>query len=126
VFGHYAAANIVYPTIEIAKEVEVPGGFFERFESVFFMVWIMTIFNTTAMAYDICLIALGSVFKKVKKMTWILALSPIIYIIAMTSQDLLELDTMGQWVSYSIFVYSVFIPLLLLLILKLRGVKGHA
>jgi spore germination protein len=126
VFGHFSAANIVYPTIEIAKEVEVPGGFFERFESVFFMVWIMTIFNTTAMAYDVALIALSSVFKKVKKMTWIFVLSPILYIIAMTPQDAIELDTMGAWLSYCISVFSTIIPALLLLVASIRGVKGHA
>jgi spore germination protein len=119
------AANIIYPTIEIAKEVEVPGKFFERFDAIFFTIWIMTIFNTAAMAFDVSIIALGSIFRKVKKITWICILSPIIYLIAMLPQSTVEMNTFGEWISYIGIVMNIFLPPLLLLIAKMRKVKGN-
>jgi spore germination protein len=125
VFSHRVTANVIYPTIEIAKEVEIPGGFFERFESVFFTIWIMTIFNTTAMAYDVAVMALSSIFRKVKKITWIFILAPLIYIIAMTPQNYVQQSMFGQFISYSGLVFAILIPTGLLLIAKMRGVQGN-
>lgn len=125
VLSNVGAANIIYPTIEIAKEVQIPGEFFERFESIFFTIWIMTIFNTAAMAFDVSIIALKSIFRKVKRITWILFLSPFIYLIAMHPQNTVELSTFGKWISYAGVVLSVCMPTLLLLIAKMRKVKGN-
>jgi spore germination protein len=125
VLSHRVTMNVIYPTIEIAKEVEVPGGFFERFESVFFTIWIMTIFNTTAMAYDVAVMALSSIFRKVKKITWLFMLSPLIYIISMLPQSYVQQSNFGMFISYSGIVFAILIPLGLLLIAKMRGVKGN-
>ncbi|MDY0405853.1 endospore germination permease [Virgibacillus sp. 179-BFC.A HS] len=37
VFGNMVTANMIYPVVELAKEAELPGGIFERFESVFLL-----------------------------------------------------------------------------------------
>jgi spore germination protein len=52
VFGNITTSELIFPVIEISKELEIPGGFFERFDSIFFVVWIMAIFNTMCMALD--------------------------------------------------------------------------
>lgn len=125
VFGVEVTSNILFPTAELAKQVEVPGGFFERFESIFFTIWVMTLFSTAAMAFDVTLLALCSIFKKIKRMKLIFILTPIIYIIAMTPQNFIEISTFGLYISYSGIVLSMVIPSLLLIIAKLRGVKGN-
>lgn len=125
VSGVKATMTIVYPTIELAKEIEVPGEFFERFESLFFIIWIMTLFNTSVMTFDLVLLALGSMFRQVKKITWILVLSPLMYLVAMTPQNLIEFFTLGKWISYIGFGLEMIIPTLLLLIAQFRGVKGN-
>ena len=78
VFSYSVAGTLIFPTVELAKEVEIPGGFFERFESIFFTVWTMAIFNTTAMAFDVSIMAFSSVLPKIRKLTWIIILSPIV------------------------------------------------
>jgi spore germination protein len=125
VFSHVATKNIMYPTIEIAKEVEVPGEFFERFESIFFTIFIMTIFNTTTMAFDVTILALNSVFRSIKKMTWIFFLSPIIYFMALIPRDQSEVDTFAQWIAYFNITYILIVPILLLSVAHLRGVNGN-
>ncbi|ASN07025.1 GerAB/ArcD/ProY family transporter [Virgibacillus necropolis] len=123
VFGHMVTSNLIYPTIELAKGVEIPGGFFERFESVFFVIWIMAIFNTTAMALDIAVLALNSIFKNIKKVNVIFIVTPIVYLVSMLPQDVIEVSLFGSIISNTIFIYTLFIALVLFVIAKLRGVK---
>lgn len=124
VFGVEVAANTLYPTAELAKMVEIPGGFFERFESIFFTIWVMTLFSTAAMAFDITLLALRSIFKKADRMTLIFIISPLIFMIAMSPQNFLEISTFGKWISYIGIIFSMLIPFLLLVIAMIRGVRG--
>lgn len=123
VFGHTVTTNLLYPTIELAKGIEIPGGFFERFESVFFVIWIMAIFNTTAMALDIAVLSLNSIFKNTKKIKIIFILSPIVYSISMFPQNTLEVSSFGSLVFDTAVIYTLFISLALFIVAKLRGVK---
>jgi spore germination protein len=125
VFGVEVTNNLNFPTAELAKQVEIPGGFFERFESIFFTIWVMTLFSTAAMAFDVTLLALCAIFKRIKRMTFIFVLTPIIYIIAMTPQNFNEFSTFGLYISYLGIVLSMIIPSLLLIFAKISGVKGN-
>ncbi|WP_099157727.1 GerAB/ArcD/ProY family transporter [Virgibacillus ndiopensis] len=123
VFGHSVASNLLFPTIELAKEVDIPGGFFERFESVFFVIWIMAIFNTTVMAFDVAVLALSSIFKNRAKMTLMLFLTPLVYAVAMYPEDLTEVDTFGKIIGYITAFVTISITVLLTVIAKLRRVR---
>ncbi|CAI8963563.1 spore germination protein [Brevibacillus sp. IT-7CA2] len=125
VFSADVATNLTYPTIELAKEVEIPGGFFERVESIFFTIWIMTIFNTSAMWLDITVLNLSSMFHKVHKTIWVLILSPMIYFVAMLPQNLVDFFTFADNITYFGMIVVYLCPILLLLIAVIRGVKGH-
>jgi spore germination protein len=124
VFGDATTTNILYPGVEIAKEIEVPGGFFERFESLFFTIWIMTLFNTTIMVVDISVICLQVLFKNKKKQGIIFGLAPIIYLCGMFTETIDQFAKFGDLVSYFGLVIEFFFPTLLFLIAKIRRVKG--
>lgn len=123
VFGNEVTANLLYPTIELAKGVEIPGGFFNRFESVFFVIWIMAIFNTTALALDVAVLSLHSIFKHTKKIKVIFIVAPIVYSISMLPQNVMEVSSFGSNISTIAVIYTVFIALVLFVVAKLRGVK---
>lgn len=123
VFGHLVTANLLYPTVELAKAVEVPGGFVERFESIFFVIWIMAIFNTASMAFDIAVHSLNSIFKNTKKIKVILILAPIVYITSMFPQNKREIDLFGTVVFDAAFIYTLFIGLFLFIVVKVRRVR---
>ncbi|MDQ8737746.1 GerAB/ArcD/ProY family transporter [Paenibacillus sp. LHD-38] len=53
IFSYEVTQNIVYPTLELAREVSVPGEFFERLESLFLIFWVVSIFATSSIALDI-------------------------------------------------------------------------
>ncbi|MFD0672112.1 endospore germination permease [Cohnella sp. GCM10027633] len=126
VFTNEGAANIQYPTVELAKEIELPGQFFERFESVFFTIWLMTVFNTTSVALDISIMCLRSLFVALKKIAAISIVLPFIFIFGMLPQNVGETSTFGQWLSYFGFVLVAIVPMSLLLIAKAKGVGGNA
>ncbi len=124
VFSADVTQNLVFPTIELAKEVEVPGGFVERVESLFFTIWIMTIFNTCALFLDVAMFMFTSIFRRLSKLSCMLIISPIIYFMSMVPENLVQFFALGDQITYAGFVLVYLIPLLLLLIAKLRGVKG--
>ncbi|MGO4274149.1 endospore germination permease [Paenibacillus sp. TAF58] len=96
VFSHFALQQITYPAVELAKEMQIPGAFFERFESIFFTIWSMTVFTTTIMAYDCSIYLLMSIFTKTKKKTWVFLLSPIIYLLCMFPRNLADFDKISK------------------------------
>jgi spore germination protein len=126
VFSQPGLKEIKYPAIELAKEIQIPGEFFERFESIFFTIWIMTIFNSATMAMDICVHTLCSMFRWKKRMNWLFILAPCIYFISMISQDPIEFITFGSIISYTGIVSAIIFPILIYLISIIRGVKGNA
>jgi len=126
VFGTVVVANTMYPLAEMAKQIEVPGGFFERFESLFFAVWVMSLFSTAAMALDITLLALRQIFRKTSRMTFIIGMAPLLFLIAMQPKNIVEVRMFSTWVSYMGIGIAWIVPVLLLLMAKLRGVRGDA
>jgi len=124
IFGSVVVRNTLYPTAELAKQVEIPGGFFERFESIFFTIWVMSLFNTAVMAFDVTLIAIRAVLPKTGRMTWILILGPVVYLIAMQPQSVTEIETFGEWISYAGLAVGWGFPAVLLLAAAVRRVKG--
>ncbi|WP_456275217.1 GerAB/ArcD/ProY family transporter [Bacillus sp. AK128] len=124
VFGNMATAQITYPTIEVAKEIEAPGGFLERLESIFFTVWIMTLFNTASMALDIVIHLLRSVFN-INKNKLIFILSPIIYLIAMTPENTNQIQLLGKFIATIGLFYGVIFPVFLYTVQRIKGVDQN-
>ncbi|WP_230632735.1 GerAB/ArcD/ProY family transporter [Paenibacillus athensensis] len=125
VFSNASLREIKYPTLELAKEVRVPGQFFERFESMLFTIWLLTVFNTMSMAFDSAIYCLSSLFRKVKRTTWVIALCPLIYLTCMVPQDNVDFDLLGKLVCDFANVFAYGAPILILLISLVRRRKSH-
>ncbi|MBB3113292.1 spore germination protein [Paenibacillus phyllosphaerae] len=121
IFSQAGLQEIGYPAIELAKEVKIPGEFFERMESVFFTIWIMTIFNSCTMAFDMAMHAGYSVFKKGKRIHWVILLAPIIYYIGMMPKNVIAFAKYGSFISY--IGYGLIILLAILYPFAKRKVK---
>ncbi|QHS21794.1 endospore germination permease [Virgibacillus sp. MSP4-1] len=101
VFGDIATTNITFPTIELARAIELPGEFFNRFESLFFLIWIIAIFNSCTLTFDIAVMGLQSMFKKVSKYSLILFFSPVIFFLCSLPKNLPETGEWGRMIGYS-------------------------
>lgn len=124
VFGNTVTSNLNFPTIEIAKQVDVPGSFLERVDTIVFTILIMSIFNSAAIIYDVAILQFRSLFK-VKKFNLILVLAPIIFYIAMFPQTLDQVRLFTNWIGYISAGLSSFIIILLFTIAVFKGVLRH-
>ncbi len=124
VFSQEALRNVTYPAIELAKEAKIPGEFFERFESVFFIIWIMTIYNTTCMALDIACESLRMLFGLARSPLHPMLLAPIVFWIGMAPRNVAEFAALGKFVSYLGIAAVIAMPCIILTISLLRGVKA--
>ncbi|AIF42431.1 endospore germination permease [Virgibacillus sp. SK37] len=126
VFGNLATANLVVPTIELAKTVEIPGGFFERFELPLFTIWVMAIFNTAAILLDISVLAISYVFPNLQKKKILFILSPLVFFISELPKNIKEISQLATAISLYSVLLSVSTVVLLFVMVKLKGVGKHA
>ncbi|MCD5323487.1 MULTISPECIES: GerAB/ArcD/ProY family transporter [Pontibacillus] len=119
IMGVGETKTLVYPLMELAKSIEIRNFFFERFETFFIPLWILSIFTTMSVVVYLAALGMKKVFH-IKRETAVFTVIPIIYILAMTPKDINEMFTMGIWIGYSMILFGIVIPLLLLLISLIR------
>ncbi|WP_413379138.1 GerAB/ArcD/ProY family transporter [Alkalihalobacillus sp. 1P02AB] len=101
IFSLEALKIITFPTIELFKEIEVPGGFFERIESVFITMWVMSIFTTLTLEVIMAQLLIKGVLFKKKKNLWVSGvIAFLIYMMAFIPSSIVELAKMGEWSGY--------------------------
>ncbi|WP_096271703.1 GerAB/ArcD/ProY family transporter [Paucisalibacillus globulus] len=122
IFGHAATSNLLFPTIDLAKRIEVPGGILERVEAFFFIVWTMGVFNGTTLAFDAAILALNSVLKRMKKVKLVIILSPIIYYIALLPRNISQINMFQDFIHMFLVSFAFSITIILVFAAKIRGV----
>ncbi|MCU5556953.1 spore germination protein [Bacillus cereus] len=124
IFSQSVVKQLVYPVLELGKEVDI-GEFLERFDALFFMTWIITIFSTTIIYIDMIVIVLTSIFKKEKKQTFVFILMPIVYMTSIFPNSQEEVRHFGNMATTVNFFYILIIPPILLLITFVKKRKMH-
>ncbi|MBC6973855.1 spore germination protein [Bacillus sp. Xin] len=112
-----------WPTIDLMRSFEISGLIFERFESLLLVIWIMQIFATYTISYYAAALGLAQLFKK-SIHPFMFALLPIIYIIAMTSKNINDLLKFGDIVGNTALFLFGLLPLLLLIVTRLKRKGG--
>ncbi len=111
-----------WPTLELMRSFEIPGLIFERFES--FFTCDLDYANICYLYYHLLcsFFRLAQLFKK-NIHPFMYGLLPIIYIIAMIPKNINDLFKFGDMIgNIALFLFGV-LPLMLLLISKLKGRK---
>jgi spore germination protein len=128
VIGAFSIDGVVtrtWPTIDLIRSYEFSGLVFERFDSLLLAVWVMQIFSTFIISYFAVSLGLAQLFKK-EMLPFTFGVLPIIYIIAMTPKNVNDLFTLGDWIgNAAVFLFGI-LPLLLLIITRLRRKKDDA
>lgn len=122
-FGNITTSNLFFPTLEVSKAIEIPGGFFERFDSIFFTIWTMAVFTTCLMAFDVAVMLFHLIFSKMKKINIVLIFSPIIYLLSMLPKNYIELVKITKIVNPLIAAYLFIVFVILTFAYKIKGVK---
>ncbi|MGN9865209.1 spore germination protein [Bacillus swezeyi] len=114
-----------WPTIDLMRSFERPGLIFERFESFLLVIWIMQLFNTFAISFYGAALGLSQLFKKnIQKVMFILL--PVIYLIAMSPNNINNMFAFGDLIGNSGVYLGGLIPILLLVISRMKGRKHRS
>lgn len=109
-----------WPTMSVAKNIELPGGFFERFESMFSVLWVLSMYTAFVPYQYAASLGIGQLLNKDYRI-FVFAILPVIYMIAMFPRDLNGVFKFGSMVGNVVLFVSMAMPLYFLLLLKLRG-----
>ncbi|MDN3018412.1 GerAB/ArcD/ProY family transporter [Paenibacillus sp. BSR1-1] len=111
-----------WPTLDLIRSFEIQGLIFERFESLLLVIWIMQIFSTFTITYYAASLGLSQIFK-MKMNPFMYGLLFIIYVIALIPKNINDLFKFGDLIGNAALVLFGVLPLLLLLISKVKGGK---
>lgn len=128
VFTYVTTKGLTYPTIELGKEIEIGGGFLERFDAIFFTTWIITIYNTTVMYFDLAVLLFCSMFPKVPKHTFIFISAPLIFFVNMVPGEvevLMKYGTYLAWIDMGFVVVPTVLVFLIYTLKKRKGMKNE-
>ncbi|WP_158736537.1 GerAB/ArcD/ProY family transporter [Alteribacillus sp. YIM 98480] len=121
VFNFASVQNIVYPTVELAKDIQLPGAFLERTESLFMTIWVLAIFNVVSVTQYTVSLGISQLFNRKRKL-WVVWPLPIYFLIALAPRNIDEFFYWRSILSYVGFSFLLAIPLVYILIAKIRKV----
>ncbi|MGO4886426.1 GerAB/ArcD/ProY family transporter [Anaerobacillus sp. MEB173] len=100
---------MTFPTIEIAKKIEIPGGFLERLDSLMLTIWILAIFNTLSIYHFLTVETIKKyVLKRASKQIIVPSLAFFIFILSFIPDSIVELIEYTGFISYMGFILVVF------------------
>ncbi|MEW9670459.1 GerAB/ArcD/ProY family transporter [Ammoniphilus sp. 3BR4] len=114
--------TLTWPMMSVAKAIELPGGFFERFEAFFVVLWVMAMYTSFVPFHYAACLGLGQLFKKDHN-AFAFGLLPLIYIIALYPENLNSIFKLGEYIGYVYIFLGAVMPLYFWMIAKIRG-KG--
>ncbi|WP_309411783.1 spore germination protein [Bacillus cereus] len=127
VIGAFSVDGVItrtWPTIDLMRSFEISGLLFERFESLFLVIWIMQIFATYTICYYAAALGLAQLFKK-NIQPFIFVLPPIIYIITSTLTNINTLLKFGDMIGNAALYLFGIMPLILIGIIQLKEGYGE-
>ncbi|KWX86572.1 hypothetical protein AMQ83_18175 [Paenibacillus riograndensis] len=113
--------TVTWPTMSVAMNIELPGGFFERFESLFSVLWVISMYTSFVLYQYAASLGLGQIFRK-KHQAFTYACLPVIYLVAMFPSDLNSVFSVGDFLGKTVlFITAIIVPCLWM-IAKLRRI----
>ena len=100
VFGLESTKVIVLPTMELAKNIEIPGMIFERMDVLMLTIWVMALFTSIAILQLKCVLLIKDQFLS-NKNDWYLQASIVFisYLLAFFPEDIVEFRKFGEAVT---------------------------
>ncbi|GGM23729.1 spore germination protein YndE [Paraliobacillus quinghaiensis] len=106
--------TLLFPTVEMAKEIQLEVGVFERLESFLITIWSLTMFNTFSVFFILLLDVIKNHLVKNKSFNITPVLIALIFWISFIPKNVNELGNFSNWVSQSggvliivLFLFSI-------------------
>lgn len=126
VLGHDFASRNEFPSYILAKKIQL-GGFIERIESLIAIIWFITVFYKTLLYFYGAVLGLAQILelKDYKPLTLPMGMILVVLsLIVFPNTIYADVWDSTTWVSYAL-TYALLLPLLLLIVGKLRKKKGE-
>ena len=124
--GASATADIIYPTIQLARRISLFGSAVEKFDILFILLWILSIFTTIITFLYMASISVTRLAGLRNYKPFIFMLIPLIYMIAILPANIVDINTVVTLSDYiGTAVVLSCIPMLLLSILRKKGGKKN-
>ncbi|MFP7159410.1 spore germination protein [Priestia aryabhattai] len=111
-----------WPTLDLIRSFEINGLIFERFDSLLLVVWMMQMFTCFILSHYCASLGLAQFFQK-DIHPFMYGSLPIIYLISMMPKNINDVFKLADMIGNVALVLFGFLPLFLLIISKLKGVK---
>lgn len=125
VFGAEEIKKLVWPTLELAKTTSLPANILERLDGAFLAVWVTAVFTTLLSSYYLAINFLSQLLRLQDHKMFTFFLVPFIYVIAMFSQNLLQLYEIIQVVGRCGLLFTVVYPFVLFVVAMIRKKKNR-
>jgi spore germination protein len=106
-----------WPMLDLVRSFEFSGLIFERFESFFFVIWIMKIYSSFVIAYYAAALGMSQLFK-VKLMKCLYVLLPIVILISTLPKNTSALFVFGSLLGNTSLYLFVSVTLILWIFTK--------
>lgn len=126
-FGPFEIKNQLWPVLKMMDASGAAGSFMERQEALIMSFWIVSIFAVVNAGLFFSSLLLKDVVKKGKHFSYILAVIPLVFGIAVYPENLVKAYEYNNFINITLGVLYMFIlPPVMLVIAKLRGFgKGN-
>lgn len=125
-FGKYDIVHQILPVLEMMDTIDLPGSFIERQDAFIMTFWIIAIFMIINSGIFFSSLIFKDLLKKGTHSRYIYICAIVIYIISFLPKNISQ-TYKAMEMSYIIFgtLYIIVLPLFLLIMYKIRGLKGE-
>jgi spore germination protein len=111
--------TLTWPLMSLAKAIDLPGGFFERFESLFSVLWVIKNYTAFVPNYYFACLGLEELCRKNYRV-FMYGLLPMFYLVAIYPSNLNSVFKLGTYVGYEAIFVVGFTSIYFLIIAKVR------
>ncbi|WP_419885969.1 GerAB/ArcD/ProY family transporter [Paenibacillus sp. B-A-8] len=126
-FGAQESKILSYPTLEAARSISIGAGLLERFDALFIIIWVISIFTTIFTNYYIAAYSLQQVLRHKDRRLISSFLFPLIFIFSLFPRNIFQVNTFASITGIFGLVFLTIYPLLLWLasLIRHKGALSH-
>lgn len=127
VFGSCSTAKMLWPTLIVARTIELSGLFLERVDVFVYTVWLVEVFLLQSIMIYVLSLTWSRIMKIGEHKIFVWPLVPILYFLALFPLNIAQLASFNTISSVSLSIYVLLLVLILsLLSRKNKGGKASA
>nr|WP_246168236.1 endospore germination permease [Paenibacillus antarcticus] len=119
-FGPQETIRLIWPTLENARTASIPGGFLERLDVIFLIVWLISVFTTMFTTYYLTCYTTQELFHFKDHGLFSTFLLPFVFVFAICPHDIFQFFQIAQWTGRIGFFLTLCYPILLWVIAVIR------